>query len=242
MHEPVKGDKNLVIDFHSHILPGIDDGSKSVEESIQMLTASREQGVDCVVLTPHFYADRWNPEDFFESRNSAFEVLSNASVGLGIKLVVGAEVEYFEGITAMEELREMRISGSSAVMIEMPFRPWSRRVIRDITEIAGRRSYSVILAHIERYIDYQDDSVIEELINAGVIMQANANSFSGFFKSQKCIKLLKNGLVHIIGSDCHNMTVRPPNLRSALNMIEEKCGSAVLQNMIRTGNLILFGE
>ena len=242
MSKLADSNKELIIDFHSHILPGIDDGSKSMEESLRMLETSRDSGVECVVLTPHFYADKWDAATFLSSRARAFEELSSAASELGIMLALGAEVEYFEGITAMEELQSMNISGTDAVMIEMPFCPWSKRVVRDVIEIAGRRKHRVIIAHIERYIDYQDEAVIEDLLNAGVVMQANANSFSGLFRSHKCIKMLKNGLIHVIGSDCHNMTVRPPNLMSALDTIGKKCGTAALDNIMRVGNSILFGE
>lgn len=110
-----------MIDFHTHILPGMDDGSKSVEESIWLLQEETRQGVDTVMLTPHYYADENSPVDFLRRRYAAWKRLSEAWCREFPKVRLGAEVQYFEGICGIEDIRHLRIVGTNFLLLEMPF-------------------------------------------------------------------------------------------------------------------------
>ena len=234
-------DKGMMIDFHSHILPEMDDGSQSPEESVQMLESCREQGIDCVILTPHFYANRDNPEHFLEKRARSFDKLRLAMQEKESPILIQvAEVEYFEGITAMQQLDDMRIGNSKGLLIEMPFRPWSKRMISDIIEIHNRRNFRVVLAHIERYMKMQDPETLVSLIQAGIRMQSNASFFTdGHFTARRALKAFDQGFIHLLGSDCHNMTTRKPNLRGACEYLVKKRGrDALMHIMSRAANII----
>lgn len=225
---------NRLIDFHSHVLPQMDDGSSSVEESLRMLESSAAQGVGCLLLTPHFYATRDNPAHFIEKRARSYSSLLEAVGDRPCpRLICGAEVEYFEGITAMRELDEMRIGDSKGILIEMPFRRWSKRVVSDVIEIHNRRDFRVVLAHIERYLKLQDEQTIAELVRAGVRMQSNASFFTGgLIGRQRALRALDAGYVHLLGSDCHNMSTRKPNLGGACELIAKKRGTELLYNIM----------
>lgn len=230
------------IDFHTHILPEMDDGSKSTEMSMQMIRASFRQGIFCILLTPHFYPSRDNPKHFLEKRKARMESLkSNFRYGIPL-LLAGAEVQYFEGITAMQELPRMRIEKSPGLMIEMPMCKWSNRMIGDITELNRQREYQVVLAHAERYLHQGNLPAIRQLAASGVMMQISANAFVRFGSSGKMLKLLDEGLVHILGSDCHNMTSRPPNLADAYDIIEKKRGREAVKTIIRNGFRLLTAQ
>lgn len=230
------------IDFHTHILPNMDDGSTSVEMSMQMIQRSLRQGVFCIVLTPHFYASRDNPKHFFEKRKSRIDLLK-ANLQYGIPLILaGAEVQYFEGITAMRELPQMRIEKSPVLMIEMPMCKWSNRMISDIVELNSRGEYQVILAHVERYLQHQNLAAVRQLAASGVLMQVNADFFTGFLNSRKALQMLDEGLIHILGSDCHNITSRPPNLGDAYDFIERKRGSEVVNKIMNNGFRLLAAQ
>ncbi|MEF2562838.1 MAG: CpsB/CapC family capsule biosynthesis tyrosine phosphatase, partial [Negativibacillus sp.] len=93
-----------MIDFHAHILPKMDDGSKSAEESIAMLKIQAEQGIRCVVATPHFYAEHETPQDFLHRREHSYQSLQQEIERQGLQeqlpqIRLGAEVRYFEGIS-----------------------------------------------------------------------------------------------------------------------------------------------
>lgn len=230
------------IDFHTHILPEMDDGSTSVEMSMQMIQTLHEQGVFCIVLTPHFYPSRDNPKHFLEKRSDRMELLKSQFHEESPLLLLGAEIQYFEGITAMRELPEMRIERSRGLMIEMPMCRWSGRMIGDLKELNHRREYQVILAHAERYLPFGNLPAIRDLAECGVIMQVSAGAFSGVFKSWKILNMLDKGLVHILGSDCHNLASRPPNLENAYVFIERKRGEGAVQAIINHGMQLLFGQ
>jgi len=220
------------IDFHTHILPEMDDGSTSLEMSMQMISSSIRQGVCCIVLTPHFYATRDNPKHFLKKRDARVDLLKqNCPYGVPL-LISGAEVQYFEGITAMRELPQMRIEKSNSLMIEMPMCKWTNRMISDISELNSRREYQVILAHVERYLSYKNLPALRQLANSGVIMQVSSGAFTGFGSYGKMMRLLDEGLVHILGSDCHNITSRPPNLADAYDIIEKKRGKAITKKIV----------
>ena len=105
-----------IVDFHSHILPGIDDGSACVEDSIAMLRMEMEQGINHVVATPHFYAGHDRPEDFLARRDRAEEKLRKAMEGHpGLpQLTVGAEVYYFRGMSSLDSLRKLQKNRATA--------------------------------------------------------------------------------------------------------------------------------
>jgi len=227
------------IDFHTHILPEMDDGSTSVEMSLQMIQTLHRQDVFCIVATPHFYPLRDNPKRFLAKRKARMDLLKSTYQQEIPLLLSGAEVQYFEGITTMGDLPQMRIENSSALMIEMPMCRWSERMIRDIEELNSRHEYQVILTHAERYLMFGNLSSIREFAGYGIKIQISADSFSGVFKSRKALKMLDEGLVHILGSDCHNMTSRPPSLSNAYEFIEEKRGKGAVQKIMNHGIRLL---
>ena len=117
-----------VIDFHSHILPGIDDGSKNVEESLQMLRMMAKQGITHVVATPHFYPQHDTPERFLRRRAEAEAALREAMAGENDlpELSIGAEVYYFRGISDSNAIKELTVDHKKCILIEMPSAPWTQ--------------------------------------------------------------------------------------------------------------------
>lgn len=231
-----------LIDVHSHILPQMDDGSKSPEMSLRMLRASASQGVRCIAATPHFYAVRDYPEHFLSKREKRMaSLLEVTQPGMPV-VIPGAEVMYFDGITEMSELPKLRIGRSKALLIEMPFRKWSNRVIEDIFELNSRREYRIILAHIERYLDFGNESAVEQLAENGILMQTNAEFFSGYWNLRRAVKMLNAGWIHLLGSDCHDTVTRPPNLSEACNMIADKLGKEVVESLMKRSLKVLLTE
>lgn len=113
-----------MIDFHSHILPAMDDGSRNIEESLQMLRMLQEQGVERVIATPHFYADENPPDVFLRRRADAWEHL-RAHLTQGLPhVLLGAEVHYFQGISRTAQVRQLCIQDTGVLLLEMPFSGW----------------------------------------------------------------------------------------------------------------------
>lgn len=227
-----------MIDIHSHILPQIDDGSKSVDMSLRMLRESWKQGVDGIVLTPHFYADKDSPEAFLRRRQSAANRL-NAQIGRLRNcptLLLGAEVHYYRGMGHSDALRNLCVGGSGFVLIEMPFDRWNSYILQDIKEVYSRLGLRVIIAHIDRYLGLQPAGMIDDLhAIREVYFQANADFFLQRNTRRRAIKMLKNREIHFLGSDCHNMTTRAPNLGEAVDYINRKLGDQALNRIERRG-------
>ncbi|MCD8107753.1 MAG: capsular polysaccharide biosynthesis protein [Oscillospiraceae bacterium] len=221
-----------MIDFHSHILPGIDDGSKSVEESCQMLRTSFLQGVSQIVATPHFYAEDNSPKRFLERRRRAFEKLEPHLDSDMPEIFLGAEVKYFEGISRAEDVGLLKIEGTPLILIEMPFMTWNQRMVSEVVELASARRTKVIIAHVERYFRFGAERFLPEFYKNGILIQANAESFvGGYFATRKVMNMLKDGRIDILGSDCHNMTSRPPLMGDARKEISKRIGDNMLDKL-----------
>lgn len=224
-----------MIDWHAHVLPGIDDGSHDIEESLALLDASAAQGIDCVIATPHFYANQNSVDEFLKKRAEAYKKLKLSKKADAPTILCGAEVKYYQGINNLEGLEKLKIGSTDMLLLEMPFHKWSESVISEVSELACDNSMTVILAHIERYMQYNDMDVFEDFAANGILMQSNASFFNEFSSRRKALKLLESGLISFVGSDCHNMTSRPPHMDTAFEHIKKRFGEDILYDMYENG-------
>ena len=228
-----------MIDWHSHVLPKMDDGSHSVEESLLMLSALKEQGISFVVATPHFYANDDSIDSFLERRDGSYAMLSESLTDAHPRVVCGAEVAYYPGIAKLKDLRRLTIENTNLLLLEMPIARWSETTVGEIVELSATRGVTVVLAHIERCMALQNKGVLKRLLRSGVLMQVNASFFEGFFAGRRALGLLKTGSVHFVGSDCHNMTSRAPHISTAYDAIKKRLGQSFVRQMNEHGHRIL---
>lgn len=228
-----------MLDSHAHLLPSIDDGSGSVEESIAILRELWKQGVTEVAATPHFYPDRMEPETFFENRRRAYESLRPHLDGKMPRIRLGAEVHYFEGLCHMKNIHDFRIEGSNLLLVEMPMTRWTTRMIDALVALQRMQGITVLLAHIERYTSYIPKGIWDTLMKHDILVQASADFFIPFLARGHAIRLLKKGRIHLLGTDCHNMTSRKPNMKPALEYIEKKLGREFLESFIKKEKYLL---
>lgn len=205
-----------MIDFHSHILPQVDDGPESVEESLLMLSLSLLQGVEFIVSTSHFYGDEEYPDQFLKRRNQAYKQLQNEMLmrtEVYPNIVLGAEVLFFPGISEAEEIVNFRIGSSNCILIEAPMAPWSDRMLDEIQQMGQNFNLIPIIAHVDRYMQMlRNRTLIDRVRERDMIVQVNANYFLNPKTVKSAIQNLKLGKIQLIGSDCHNIESRPPNL------------------------------
>ena len=220
-----------MIDFHSHILPAVDDGSKDADESIRLLTMLSKQGIDTVVATPHFNAEKESVEEFISRRQASFNILAPLMSEDMPKVILGAEVAYYDGISSLTDLEKLCIEGTNLLLVEMPMCRWSEYALGELKDLSCTKGYTVLLAHIERYMGDQSPQVFRQLSQLGVLMQVNASFFNGVFSRRKAINMLCKGEINAIGSDCHNTTTRPPQLGSAFDVIRNKLGEDFIQDL-----------
>lgn len=223
-----------LIDFHSHILPGIDDGSADLACSVEMLQQEAEQGVTHVVCTPHFYAHHDRPEVFLSRRARAEEALRREmSKHSGLpELFIGAEVFYFRGISDSDFLNRLTIGKKPCIMIEMAGVPFHRYVYDELETIYTRFGITPIIAHIDRYISpWRTYGIPDRLMDLPVLVQANADFFLRKRTSAMAMKMLRADQIHLLGSDCHNMDTRCPNLGPAAGEIAKRLGTHSLDRV-----------
>lgn len=224
-----------MIDWHNHILPGMDDGSKDAAESIAMLEMQASQGIGTVIATPHFYANDEPVASFIERRGKALAALKEQLPENAPRILLGAEVRYYQGISRLENLKNLRLEGSKLLLLEMPMSVWTETMIRELIELSGKSGIQVVLAHVERYLKLQKQSVWDRIIDSGIMMQSNASFFTSFSSKRKAMSLLEAGIVQFLGSDCHNTTSRPPELGKAFEVIRKKFGDDYLDQMKQYG-------
>lgn len=234
-----------IIDFHSHILPGIDDGSSNVEESIAMLQMEAEQGIRRVVATPHFYPQHDNPERFLKRRARAERKLRDEMEYFSElpEVSIGAEVYFFRGISDSDIISELTIDQKRCILIEMPQPPWTESMYRELEGIYIKRGLTPIIAHVDRYIGrFRTFGIPKRLAELPVLVQANANFFLDRTTSSMAMKMLRTGGIHLLGSDCHNLRSRKPNLDSAVRVIKKRLGHTSIEQICGFQNMVLHED
>ena len=228
-----------MIDFHSHVLPGIDDGSDSVETSLAMLDMWRNQKIDRLCATPHFYAEHNTPRRCLRNRDAAYHELMEAAKGQKgyPKILLAAEVRFFDGISNVAALPTLCLEGTDLLLLEMPFTRWTDRMLREVAEIR-RRGMIPVAAHLERYLDFNSKSMIRHFMDLDILIQCNAEFFLSKRTSRKALSLLKDRRIHFIGSDAHNLSSRAPNMDEALQLIQKKLGSRTIEYLRRMEEMI----
>ena len=222
------------VDFHSHILPGVDDGSRSVEESLEMLRAEARQGIGTVVATPHFYANHDTPERFLRRRAAAWEMLQTAmALEAGLpEIILGAEVYYFSGISDSDQLHRLTTGQKRYIMLEMPTVPWTQNMYQEMENIYTKHGITPIIAHIDRYISpLRHRQILDRLEDLPVLVQANSDFFLRPMAAPLALRMLKEKRIHLLGSDCHNCSTRKPELGRAIEKIEKYLGASALEHL-----------
>lgn len=234
-----------MIDFHTHILPGIDDGSRDIPMTEAMLRAEAAQGVELVVATPHFYANQMSIDRFLTRRERALEAtedMRRRAKAVLPALMVGAEVYYFQGMGMAEAIEKLCVGDTRTILVEMPFEQWTEGVLKDVEQLIRKRKLNVVLAHVERYTGFQRNRDIwNRVMELPLMPQINAGSFigkGGFLRPDRtrkfCLSFLEGHPRLIIGSDCHNMEGRVPNIARARDEIQRAMGPEALEEIDAT--------
>ena len=218
-----------IADMHNHILPGMDDGCADISDSIAALQSAREQGVEHLFLTPHYYAPE-PVEEFLRRRNEAMDRLT-PHIPEGMQLCLGAEVAFFSGISRCLELGKLCLGNSRYMLLEMPFGPWDSNVCRELQNLIYICGIQPILAHVERYLRLQSRTSLKQILEQDVLVQMNGNFLLDKRSGREGRRMLRQGKAHLLGSDCHNNTQRSFNLGSAMDTLEKHRLTSQLQQV-----------
>ena len=233
-----------MIDYHCHILPQMDDGPDRLSECLTMLRRSREQGVEVMVSTSHFYAHEDYPAQFVERRNAAFLRLREATGRDGSSypmIVLGAEVLYFPGISQAQDIEKLTIGSGRTILVEPPMAPWSDTMLDEIVELGENLHCRPVIAHVDRYMRMlKDKHLLDRVLERNLLVQVNASWFLDPGTVKSAVRSLKQGKIHLIGSDCHNLLSRSPNLGQARQQAEAYGAAAEFEELRRNAVRLLF--
>lgn len=212
------------VDLHSHVLPEMDDGCKNCEESGIVLAQSLEQGIQGIAATPHYYPIE-TVEQFLKRRQQSYESLLKYIKKNNLRtprICLGAEVAYRTGISHEPSLKKLCYGSSEYLLFELPFQKWKPSVLQEIYVIRNTRGIIPVIAHVERYMKFQDRKTLSELFDMDIVIQMNAEYLlHGWLERRKAFRMIRNKKIQILSSDCHNIEKRPPNLESGIQQLQK---------------------
>ncbi len=211
-----------MIDLHTHILPGIDDGAADAGVSEKQLKSLREQGVDKVVFTSHYYGRKRSPGQFMEARAEAFRAVKEL-IPEGMEAILGAEVHFSGQMAASDEaICPMAIGDTRYLLIELPFTAeWDAELWNRLRNFIADTDCVPVVAHVERYGEvHKKPALLSALTDLGCLLQVNTAAFLETESKGLAFALLKRGFVDCLGTDTHNMTDRAPRYIEAKEAIE----------------------
>ena len=217
----------MIIDIHSHILPGIDDGAQNLQETIEMIHMAVEEGIGAIVATPHFEI-RTQPE-MYERYQEVYNEVSRYIMEhqIPLQLYQGNEIYYSGSIPELLQKGQIRtMNHSQYILVEFPLETEYASMQRALSMLlyAG---YWPILAHAERYMTLRNLNRVEEIARMGVCVQVNASAVigrAGWRTKHYCHQLLKRRLVHVIATDSHGSRHRRPRIKECIQHLDKKYG------------------
>lgn len=207
-------------DFHTHILPKMDDGADSSSEAATMLMELAQQHVDTVVLTPHYYSHREPLSAFLKRRQASYERLLQVQPA-DISLKMGAEVYLSEYLFNIEDISPLCIQDTRTLLLELPYgQAIDHTVFDNVDRVITEYAVRPVIAHAERYPDLlRNAKRLEQFICCGCTIQVNLSSCVGF-GSRRVLSLFKKGYVGAVGTDAHNTSTRPPDYTSGYTRLQ----------------------
>ncbi len=230
-----------MIDFHSHILPDVDDGAQDIKMSLDMINESKAQGINTIVSTSHCYPKcEESIEHFLLRRENSYNQLRNEMVNSDTtfpKIYKGCEVNMLTDIAELKNIGDLCIENTNYILVEMPYTPWKEWMLDSVYKLtlSGLRP---IMAHIDRYT-VQDIENLSSLVDFGVVFQINGELFLDRKMKKIADKIMNDSYAHILGSDMHSMNKRKPNIADAKEVIIRRYGEDCFKQMMENANCIL---
>ncbi len=226
-----------MIDIHAHILPSLDDGPETIEESVEICKAAVNDGITTIVATPH------SKDGVYEAKRD--EILKKVDMlnikleenEIDLKVLPGAEIHIFEGLVESIKSGEVLTvnNGGKFILLELPFvfvPPGTDKLVFNLTA----NGIVPIIAHAERILPFQrNPKLVRQLVKIGARVQVNSHGLTrrASTRERKCAKwLLQNRLVHFIASDTHSLKGRPPILSIALECAARIIGEVEARTLV----------
>lgn len=223
-----------IMDIHTHILPGVDDGAKDMHEALSLVRMARENGTRAIVLTPHYRAPHKMDAELLYKRFCLFRKAVHKEMPQ-VNVYLGCEIRCQSDLPKMlKEHKLLPMYHSRYILLEFTSTAFSTHIISSVRELVGY-GYIPIIAHIERVDAFRNDpQLISQLEGMGVLFQMNADSVMGKLGlriKKFCHTVLGAQQVHFIASDAHDSVKRPPLLKECYLHISEKYGESYARKL-----------
>ena len=216
-------------DVHSHLLPGIDDGARDVEQTKCALRSMRECGIHYLAFTPHYYAFLQPLSVFLDQREMAWNTVRSLPEARDMHLTLGAEVYLTEEVFNYEDLKPLCYEGTDLMLTELEtldrFTPALERRLMRLTD-----DYAItpVLAHVDRYPFLIDDmELLSHLLDIGCLFQVNLDSFAPLFFRRKVFRLASDGMIHFLVQDVHQLPLTGKARTKLFATVEKRCSGLV---------------
>lgn len=223
----------MIIDFHAHILPGLDHGCDDLNMSIEQLQRAKKIGVDVVAATSHFNPYVETIDDFLRRRQKSWATLRSIWTPDLPEIILGAETLICNNIYKMEGLLNLAFQGTSVFLIEMPFGEWNRNLIHTVEKVNELCKGCAVIAHVDRYVIKN----VEILFDIGLKGQVNVAGLFNIFRRRHLVKWIEQGSVVALGSDIH----RAENVYGKFKNLEFYCGE-IFNKVMRASEHLLFSK
>jgi protein-tyrosine phosphatase len=216
-------------DFHSHILPSVDDGAENISTSLKMIEELTENGISSIVLTPHFYPHKISLEKFLINRKAAYEKLMQELKNDNkdtVNFILASETYLNDFIFNYEDISGLCLNGGKYLLTELPYNSdMTTSVYNSIQRLINNFNVIPILAHIDRYpFLMKNPENLIDLMDMGCLCQMNIFSLCSFSLRKKLLDYIKNDYIHFLGTDFHKPPFETVNFKRALNFISKKIG------------------
>ena len=220
-------------DFHSHVLPGMDDGAATPEMSVSMLRTLYAQGVSCVMATPHFFLHLEKPEHFALRRTEALNALREKMTGEALPdIIPGAEVRLERGLYERKDLDFLCMGSSRYILVELPFSDYREWLAEELYNLVRESGKIPIIAHINRYLALFSPSEMSRILSLqDVLFQINLEALESRSSRRWAFDLAQEGFPLVWGSDTHNLDFRRPNFDLWPRVIEKKLPPETIEMM-----------
>jgi len=224
------------VDMHSHILPGMDDGARSMPQTLRMLETAVSEGISTMIATPHNMPGKGCPPVSVVRRKVDELRKTVEQEGIPLEIVAGTEYYYREEVLDILENGEgVTLANSDCVLVE--FEPLAERnYIRNAVRNILGTGYRPVIAHVERYAKLMEDiSVLSDMRKNGILVQVNAMSVTGDNgrQAKKDVRsLLKKGLVDFVATDAHSDGRRAPYMEKCADVLYKKCGAQYADRLL----------
>lgn len=232
------------IDMHCHILPGVDDGAKNVEEMKAMLAIAYEEGIRCIIATPHHHPARGHkPPELLKERT---RILMDAAHAIDehFRIYLGTEI-YF-GQDVLEKLRNKEIltmNRRNYILVEFSPSDAFSYIQQSLMQLT-MHGYEVILAHVERYqCILGEPELAEQLRRLGIFLQVNAGSITGDNgrRTKKFVRdLIEENMVFCVGTDAHSAHRRAPRMKKAAAYVANKYGEEYMRRIFFSNAMLML--